>query len=217
MCREDGRMKVIGIDMTQSSKPCSLAVLSGSAGKVVLEDVRNISDDEAIIQFCLSADVVAMDSPLFLPLGLCCLEESCGCQPLLKVKGRECEREFSRRRISSYYTTKRTFIKRMIYRSMRLSRQISSSETTVIEVYPYASSVSLFGDKLPSKKKYRKDYYFLVAEKISNLISGISLIKSYDQADAVLAAYTGWLWCQGQVEGIGTKDEGYLWIPVTIT
>ena len=41
-------------------------------------------------------EVVAIDAPLSLPRGLCCLEESCSCQPQAGVKGRSCERELAR-------------------------------------------------------------------------------------------------------------------------
>ena len=210
---KNGQMKVIGIDMTQSDKPCSLAVLVCQSKKAAVVDIKDISDDKAILRFCSEADVVAIDSPLFLPLGLCCLEESCDCKALSEKKGRECERLLSRRGISSYYTTKRTFIKQMIYRSMWLASQIRSNGTVVIEVYPYASGFSLFGNTLPGKSRNRKDYYSVLAREMGELVSGISLIKSYDQADAVLAAYTGLLWCRGRAERIGSPDEGYLWMP----
>ena len=207
-------MKAIGIDMTQSSKLCSLAVIEDGTGKVALKNINDICNDDALVQLCQGAEVVAMDSPLFLPLGLCCLKESCNCQSLSNKKGRECERLLSKRGISSYYTTKKTFIKPMIYRSIELARQISSIGTTVIEVYPYASGVALFGSGLPIKNKNRKAYCSSLTEKISKLVSGISLIKSLDQADAVLAAYTGLLWLRGEAEAIGSHDEGYIWLPL---
>ena len=66
--------------------------------------------------------VVAIDSPLGFPKGMCCLEESCPCRSVHNFKGRVCERELLARGISLYITTKRSFIKPMIYRAIELAR-----------------------------------------------------------------------------------------------
>ena len=94
--------------------------------------------------------VIAIDAPLGLPLGLCCLEESCSCKPLAQMKGRLCERELSRLGIPCYCTTKRSIIKKMVYRRIQLKDELTKLGHEVIEVYPYASKVRLFG-RLPSK------------------------------------------------------------------
>ena len=96
-------------------------------------------------------EVVAIDAPLSLPAGLCCLEESCSCQPQAGVKGRSCERELARLGIPCYFTTKKSIIKVMVYRGIRLKTELESMGYEVIEVYPYASKVRLFGRNIPKK------------------------------------------------------------------
>jgi len=98
-------------------------------------------------------ELVAIDAPLSLPNGLCCLEESCSCQPRARVKGRSCERELARLGIPCYFTTKKSIIKAMVYRGIRLRTELEAMGYEVIEVYPYASKVRLFGKPIPAKLK----------------------------------------------------------------
>jgi uncharacterized protein len=200
-------MKIVGIDMTQSAKPCSLVVLND---RPEIIDTHKTRDDEEIVKYCDGADVVAIDSPLFLPAGLCCLKKDCDCQPISEKKGRESEQELSKRHIPSYYTTKKTFIKKMIERSMEIAKKISMNGTKVIEIYPHASSFTLFG-KLP--KKTTPNGFCALKEHFRKLVYGTEQIQNHDQADALLGAYTGWLWLNGKSEGIGNQDEGFIWIP----
>ncbi len=95
-----------------------------------------------------SPQVIAIDAPLSLPLGLCCLEEGCLCQPKSFRKNRQCDQELRRQGIPCYPTTKKTFIKDLIYRGIELKTSIGhelKQANQVIEVYPFASKVRLFG------------------------------------------------------------------------
>lgn len=203
----NSRMKIIGIDMTQSDRPCSLVAINEN--REMLRPFET-DDDDAIVNYCAGADLVDIDSPLFLPQGLCCLEEDCTCQPVSEKKGRECERLLSKRHIPSYYTTKKSIIKKMVYRSMKISKRISENGVEVIEIYPHASSGCLFGD-LPKKTSPRG--LTSLVDKLRGLVEGVEQIKNHDQADALLGAYSGWLRLHGRAEAIGDKDEGFLWIP----
>ncbi len=98
--------------------------------------------------------VIAIDAPLGLPLGLCCLEESCSCKPLAEMKGRLRERELSRLGIGCYYTSKRFIIKKMVHRGIQLKDELTNLRCEIIEVYPYASELRLFG-ALPPKRRGR--------------------------------------------------------------
>jgi len=200
----------VGIDMTQSVKPCSLVVLKNKE----VGEVKDIADDKEIVKFTFSEHpkVVAIDSPLFLPNGLCCLESEsvCKCTPISSAKGRICERLLSKRGISSYYTTKKTFIKRMIYRSIELKRQFERQGLEVIEIYPYASWMTLFG-KLP--KKTTPEGLSARKDKLQTVLTNMALVRTHDQADAAIAAYTGYLYAIREAQGVGDVSEGFLWIP----
>jgi predicted nuclease with RNAse H fold len=56
----------------------------------------------------------------------------------------------------------------------------------VIEVYPYVSKVRLWGKGMPKKT---------------------------DQLDAIVAAYTAYLYACGLAEGVGDRDEGMIYLP----
>lgn len=114
----------LGIDPTTSeSKPSGCAVLDGSAALIY---VGRVSTDAEIISLSerWSPEVVAIDSPLFLPRGLCCLDEDCPHRSCKDWNGekRVAERELYRQGIRLYWTTRKTFIKAMVYRAMRIIR-----------------------------------------------------------------------------------------------
>jgi len=157
---------------------------------------------------------VAIDAPISLPAGLCCLEESCSCQPQAGVKGRSCERELARLGIPCYFTTKKSIIKAMVYRGIRLKTELESMGYEVIEVYPYASKVRLFGMNIP-KKTTPAGLAFL-RQHISRLLPNIAPYVdgfSHDMCDAAIAAYTAYLQYQGKTELCGEPEEGVICLP----
>lgn len=139
--------------------------------------------------------IVAIDAPLSLPNGLCCLEESCPCQSLSSAKGRVCERELSRRGIPCYYATKRSIIKAMVYRAMAIKDEITASSYQVIEVYPYAAKVRLLGRHIP--RKITPEGIAFLKERLAALLPHPTLYLerfNHDLCDALFAAYTAYLY-----------------------
>lgn len=165
---------------------------------------------------------IAIDAPLSLPRGLHCLEESCPCQPSSPLSGRAAERALSGQGIPSYYVTKRTFIKEMVYRGIDLRRTLEGQGHRVIEVYPYASKVILWGKPLPQKQT-RVGRRFLaerLVERVAGMDSALSLSKdasaplpSHHVLDAVVTAYTAYLEWQGRAEVVGDNEEGTIYVP----
>ena len=159
-------------------------------------------------------ELVAIDAPLSLPRGLCCLEESCPCQPANEVEGRGCERELAKRGIPCYFTTKKSIIKAMVYRGIRLKLELESVGYRVIEVYPYASKVRLWGGNIP-KKTTAAGLAFL-RQHISRLLPDIAPCVdgfNHDLCDAAMAAYTAFLHSQGKTEWCGEAGEGAICLP----
>ena len=141
-----------GIDLTsKEAKPSACFCLSDRL-EVIYYGLPNTDSDIATQVSRCSPQVIAIDAPLSLPSGLCCLEENCACQPESACKGRQCERELAKAGIPCYFTTKRSIIKEMIYRGMKLRTELSERNFKVIEVYPYASKVRLFSKPIPSKR-----------------------------------------------------------------
>ena len=206
----------LGIDPTSSeSKPSGCAVLDGSAALIY---VGSVSTDAEIISLSerWSPTLVAIDSPLFLPRGLCCLDEGCShpcCNDWAGEK-RVAERELYRQGIRLYWTTRKTFIKAMIYRSMALRRALEAQGIPVIEVYPYASKVRLFERPMP--KKTTRAGRRALRQSLEGLVPGLSEHQgalSHDELDAVVAAYTAYLRGQGQAEAVGDPQEGVIYVP----
>jgi predicted nuclease with RNAse H fold len=207
-------MRVIGLDLTGSpEKRTAFAVLTKELDIVAKGFV---TDDEEIIALAEEQCpvLIAIDAPLSLPLGLCCLEESCPCRPISSRKGRQCEWELSALGIGCYYTTKRSIIKKMVYRAIALKKKLEGQGFAVIEVYPYASRAHFFG-KLPRKTTVAGRR--ALQERLHRLIPALPApqesLLSHDVLDALLAAYTGFLYVEGQTEGLGNLAEGLLHIP----
>ena len=157
---------------------------------------------------------MAIDAPLSLSEGMCCLEESCSCQPRGGVKGRSCERELAKLGISCYFTTKKSIIKAVVYRGIRLKTGLESMGYEVIEVYPYASKVRLFGKSLPPKSKLAGLTF--LKQHVSRLLPGITPCVdefNHDMCDAAIAAYTAFLHSQGKTELCGEPEEGAICLP----
>ena len=205
---------VFGIDLTlEEVKPSACVGLDDTLELIYFGLLFRDRDIFSIGNFCLPQDI-AIDAPLSLPLGLCCLEDSCSCLSLGEIKGRQCERELAKEGIPCYFTTKRSIIKKMVYRAIRLKEQFTQADHKVIEVYPYASKVRLFGKALPSKGT--KNGLTFLRQKLGRTIP--SFVKHLDEldadlCDAAIAAYTAFLYRRGKTEAVGNPEEGLIHIP----
>ncbi len=200
---------ICGIDMA-SAKPSTLAFIDDKFNIETLVDYGELTQGFIAKLTDSNVSVVAIDSPLGFPNGMCCLEDSCLCKPL-NGNGRLAERELSKMGISSYYTTKKTIIKPMIYKAIKWAKMLRHYGFTVIEIYPYATKVRLFGKPVPSKTKQ----LLLLKELVSRLGFPSDIISkcNHDQIDAILAAYTGLLYIQGHTDEVGQEAESTIVIP----
>ncbi|MCK5653764.1 MAG: DUF429 domain-containing protein [Dehalococcoidia bacterium] len=83
----------IGVDLTSAEKkPTDYVALDRELHLTLFDFLfSDCQIIEAIERY--QPSIVAIDAPLSLPNGLCCLEESCPCQSLSSAKGRVCERD----------------------------------------------------------------------------------------------------------------------------
>lgn len=208
---------VFGIDLTSNeTKPTACLGLDNKLQLVYLGFLSKNSDIIGIINL-YSPQVIAIDAPLSLPLGLCCLEESCPCQPKSERKNRQCDQELRQQRIPCYPTSKKTFIKSLIYRGIELKNKLTHLGSQVIEVYPYASKVRLFGQTMP-KKTTPQGMVFL-KEHLENLLPSLKPylgMFDHDLCDATIAAYTAFLYYQNMVDVLGNEEEGLIFIPARV-
>ena len=204
-------MEFVGIDLTAGGRATAVAALRGDLGE---QRSEMLLTDGELLGFVkeVGATVVGIDAPLGLPAGLCCLEKACACTPTGPGNGRECERALSRLGIGCYYTTKRSIIRAMVYRGIRLRRALEARGCTVLEVYPYASKVRLFGARPPRKSSAVGRAF--IGERLGHLLGRELPLMSHDGADALICAYTAYLYAQGRTEALGNIDEGLLHLPL---
>ena len=145
-------MSVLGVDLRASrKKPSSVAILDSHSH---LTELGSFYEDIELMKLVddLRPDLVAIGAPLNLPSGFCCLDQSCDCRfSVPDRKGRLLELELAKMGISCFYTNKGSIIRELIYRGILLSQNLRDAGYNVIEVYPHATKMLLFGDKGPPK------------------------------------------------------------------
>ncbi len=205
----------LGLDLTfPGAKPSACAVL-GRWGRLRL--VCLLTTDAEILQLIERERpaLVAMDAPLFYPKGWHCLDWPCpeGACPPPPWSLRTAERDLYREGISLYATTKKSFIKPMIRRAIGLKNRVAPLGFEVIEIYPYASKVRLFGKPIPKKTKPEGREW--LRGRLDGLIPGLRECGrlSHDQLDALVAAYTAYLLVQDRAEAVGDPEEGVIVVP----
>jgi predicted nuclease with RNAse H fold len=206
-----------GIDLTSTeAKPSACLGLDGKSQLVYLGFITENRDIVTLLNF-YSPQVIAIDAPLSLPSGLCCLEENCPCKPEFPRKNRQCDQELRQQGIPCYPTSKKTFIKDLIYRGIELKTSIDhevKQAGQVIEIYPFASKVRLFGKTMPSKTT--KQGISFLRDKLEDILPGLKPyldMFDHDLCDAAVAAYTALLYHQNRVEALGSSEEGLIFIP----
>jgi predicted nuclease with RNAse H fold len=206
-----------GIDLTSTeAKPSACLGLDSKSQLVYLGFIAENRDIVTLLN-SYSPQVIAIDAPLSLPSGLCCLEGYCHCRPKFPRKNRQCDQELRQQGIPCYPTSKKTFIKDLIYRGIELKNSISleaRQDCQVIEVYPFASNVRLFGATIP--RKTTKQGLRFVRDKLRDILPNIEPhldMFNHDLCDAAVAAYTALLHRQNEADALGNNVEGQIFIP----
>jgi predicted nuclease with RNAse H fold len=204
----------LGIDLVSTEAKPSACVGLDKELRLVYSGFLYPNSDILAVVSQYGFKLVAIDAPLSLPEGLCCLEESCSCQTKVAAKGRECERKLAKLGIPCYFTTKKSIIKAMVYRGIKLKAELEAMGCEVIEVYPYATKIRLFGKPIPPKLKaeglrFLKEHLAHLLPSIAPYLEGFN----HDLCDATLAAYTAFLHFQGKTELCGAPETGTICLP----
>ena len=208
-------MSVLGVDLRASRKKSSSVAILDS--KSHLTELGSFYEDIELMKLVddLRPDLVAIGAPLNLPSGFCCLDQSCDCRfSVPGRKGRLLELELAKMGISCFYTNKGSIIRELIYRGILLSQNLRDAGYNVIEVYPHATKMLLFGDKVPPKNSAVSVSYMI--GHLTPLVSGME--KHADDldrnsCDAIINAYTGQLHAQSNTDVLGDPEEGILVLP----
>jgi predicted nuclease with RNAse H fold len=208
-------MSVLGIDLKASNKkPSAIAILDPESH---LTELGRFHDDSELFEHVarVQPSLIAIGAPLNLPSGFCCLDQACGCQfSVPNRKGRLLELELAKMGISCFYTQKGSIIRELIYRGIRLSHNLKTHGYNVIEVYPHATKMLLFGDKVPPKNSAASVSYMI--GHLATLVTGMdAYADDLDQntCDAIINAYTGQLHAQADTDVLGNLEEGILVLP----
>lgn len=184
-------MKIIGIDLAGKEENLTgFCVLCNNQ-----IDLKTLCSDAEIIEAVkkIEPSLIAVDAPLSLPKGRCCLEKDCKCA----VGGhfRKAERE-----IRSYgRVLPLTFrgMKMLTLRGIELARELRK-DYQVIETHPRTSQ------KMLGFKDLKEDLSRFF--KLPGDATGHEL-------DAALAAVTGFLYLKGCVLELGDPEEGTIVVP----
>ena len=202
-----------GIDLTSGETKPSACVCLNDDLDILYSDLL---DDDADIFNAVAMyhpQLIAIDSPLSFPAGMCCLDENCSCRAISPLKGRCCERELARIGIGCFFTTKKSIIREMAVRGINLKRKLMNDGYEVIEVYPYARKVRIFGKLKPKRSP---EGILQLRQELGDLLhSDIPVVRrwSHDLCDAAMAAHTGYLYIKRNTEALGDAGEGLIHIP----
>ena len=180
-----------------------------------LEYLATAGDDDEIL--ALVADVgptatVAINAPLTLPRGRCCLDDDCPCRHDPGTRSRELERELLHLRVPILATA---LIKVLARRGYILAAALRARDHAPLEVYPFAT-LRLLG--LPTAGKRTKLGRRRIHNALQPLVPGLDHPEASEhQLDAVVCALTAQPWRQGKTRTVGVADEGLMIIPEIAT
>lgn len=195
---------VVGIDLTGSEERASgFCILQGKEAYL-----STVKTDREIIEKTIQAKpaLVSIDSPLGLPKGRCCTEDSCECRRFGIM--RECERNLKKRGVNVYPCLIKS-MQKLTLRGMNLKSKFKRRKLEVIESYPGAAQDIL---RFPRKRiNLRELEIDLMNMGIKPLSENETI--THDEIDALTSALVGYFYLARMYEAIGNTREGFLIIP----
>jgi predicted nuclease with RNAse H fold len=207
-------MYSVGIDLSSSPKRASIFAGIDCSGTLTRLSLFKEAEEMLSMLEERRPEVVGIDAPLSLPSGLHCLEESCPCKATNGLKGRAGEVELAQMGIGCFFTSKKSIIKPLIYRGVKYRKLLEEKGYKVIEAYPYATKVMLFGDQMPSKNK--PEALEFLRTHLPSLARGVEEYAknlNHDKCDAILTAYTARLFLKRETDSLGDEEEGAIAVP----
>jgi len=196
-------MKFIGIDLA--------GVETRDSGICILDEelkakVLTLKNDDEIINFIIKIrpDIIAIDAPLSLPFGRCCLKDTCSCRN--KGHLRRCDRELLKMKIKFFPITLGP-MRKLTERGIKLKNIIEEKSIKVIEVYP-GGAQDMLG--IPRKQKGIEE---LRKGLMEIGIKGISKVISDHELDAITSALVGKMYIEGDYLALGDSEEGLIIMP----
>jgi predicted nuclease with RNAse H fold len=193
---------ILGLDLAGSPRrPTGFCILQGRR-----VEVGHLFGDEDILAIVSASTprVVAIDAPLALPAGRCCLLNTCSCAGTTHF--RVSDHELRRLGIPFFPMTLGP-MRQLTQRGMQLKTLLETTQTEVIETYPGAAQ-DLWG--IPRQRDVVGLRRGLVRFRLQGL--GRSALSPH-MLDAVTCALVGQLYLTGQAWSIGSPREALMILP----
>jgi uncharacterized protein YprB with RNaseH-like and TPR domain/predicted nuclease with RNAse H fold len=201
----DPDARVVGIDLTGSdARPSGWALLQGD---LVVSGMLHSFDELLANTLSVRPAIVSIDSPLSLPVGRHCTDDSCACRAVGGIT-RHCERELKRRGVNVYPCLIQS-MQALTRRGMRLAAALRQNGVEVVESYPGAAQDIM---RIP-RKGASQEQLRAGLERFG--VRGIRPAGqlTHDELDAITSAAVGGFYLADLYEGLGNDEEDYLIIP----
>jgi uncharacterized protein len=200
--RKDTNVCILGLDLAGSPRrPTGFCVLKGRR-----VNVGHLFDDENIFATVETSapDLIAIDAPLALPAGRCCLRDTCTCAGTTHFRVSDYE---LRRLGIRFFPITLGPMRQLTQRGMQLKAALEDRGFAVIETYPGAAQ-DIWG--MPRQR----DTTGLRRGLSRFHLRGLSRSeRSPHVLDAVTCAVVGQLYLAGDAWSIGSPDEMLMILP----
>jgi predicted nuclease with RNAse H fold len=193
---------ILGLDLAGSPRrPTGFCVLRGRRVQV-----GHVFSDEDILSVVAAAapQLVAIDAPLALPAGRCCLLDTCACAGTTHFRVSDLE---LRRMGIRFFPMTLGPMRQLTRRGMQLKAVLDAQGLTVIETYP-GGAQDLWG--IPRQRDVAGLRRGLARFRLQGL--GRAALSPHI-LDAVTCALVGQLYLDGQALSIGSAEEIFMILP----
>ncbi|MGZ3569013.1 MAG: DUF429 domain-containing protein [Thermodesulfobacteriota bacterium] len=194
--------KVVGIDLAGSERrPTGICILEGRKASVcVVHTEREVL--EAVGE---DTQVVAIDAPLSLPRGRCCLKDDCPCAG--QAHFRTCDLELRRMKIKFFPITLGP-MRQLTLRGLTLKKKLEGRGLRVFETYPGAAQ-DIWG--IPRQKYPKGLKEGLKRFKLHG--NWLRPVVTKDELDALTCALVARENLRRNTITIGDPEEGLMILP----
>jgi predicted nuclease with RNAse H fold len=195
-------IRILGLDLAGSPRrPTGFCVLSGRRVQV-----GHLYGDEDILATVATAapQLIAIDAPLALPAGRCCLRDTCVCARTTHFRVSDYE---LRRLGIRFFPITLGPMRQLTQRGMQLKVTLEARGIPVIETYPGAAQ-DIWG--IPRQRDVPGLRRGLSRFRLRGLDR---MERSPHVLDAVTCALVGKLYLDGGAWGIGSPDEALMILP----
>jgi predicted nuclease with RNAse H fold len=163
------------------------------------------TDEEILRAVGKGVQVAAIDAPLSLPRGRCCLRDECACAG--KAHFRVCDLELRAMKIKFFPITLGP-MRQLTLRGLKLKKMLENRGVEVFETYPGAAQDIW---KIPRQKNPEGLKRGLSRFKVRGNWQGSEVTK--DELDALTCALVAREYLRGKTMAIGDLGEGLMVLP----